>query len=189
MQPPSLGPAAPQPRTSPAHSPPMRLCAAEVCGRGAEGLRLGGCTPSAHVCDKSTRVPMGAAERDLRLPAIRSWPRCHGSTASWSGFCQVDQSCSPSGRPRVTLTCCPASMIYPKRCSALSRLLVEQLLASSEVAEGTRKAAEASCLLEAASPPRLRTRCACCGAKTARRATVTAEIALPEQALWQAACP
>ena len=53
---------------------------------------------------------------------------------------------------------CPASMIDPKSCSALSRLLVEQLLASTEVAEGTRKAAEASYLLEAASPPRLPTR-------------------------------
>ena len=189
MQPPSLGPAAPQPRTSAAHSPPMRLCAAEVRGRGAEGPTLGGCPASAHVCDKSTRVPMGAAERDLRLPAIRSWPRCHGSTASWSGFCQIDQPCSPSGCPDVARTCCPASMTDQKSCSALSRLLVEQLLTSTEASEGTRKTAEASCLLEAASPPRLRTRCACCGAKTARRATVTAEIALPEQALWQAACP
>ena len=36
---------------------------------------------------------------------------------------------------------------------------------------------------------RLPTRCACCGAKIARRATVTAEIALPDQALCRVACP
>ena len=78
----------------------------------------------------AARVQMGAAERALRLPAIRSRPPGHGGTADWSGLRQIDFCCSQSGCPDTARTCCPASMIDPKSCSALSRLLVEQLLAS-----------------------------------------------------------
>ena len=111
------------------------------------------------------------------------------SAASQSGLRQIGHPCSPSGRSRVTPRRRPASMIDQESCSALSRRLVEQLLGWPEVAEGTGKAAEASCLLEAASPPRLRTRCACCSAKIAHPAIVTAEIALLDQGFRHTVCP
>ena len=54
-------------QTSAAHSPPTRLCAADVRAREVEVLELDGCTPCKTKCQRSS-----SAERSVRMDALEA---------------------------------------------------------------------------------------------------------------------